>query len=146
MAFLDKQTRLGSAQAFSASGATTDYYDASSARNLGDGEPMALVFTVTTGADYTTTDETYTFALQCDDNTGFSTPLTCESRTVSAASSGLVAGTQVVLPIPTGLVEQYVRGYLTLGGTTPSISVTTDIVPMSFVRKPKDYPSSFTVY
>ena len=70
---------------------------------------------------------------------------TQESRAVSAASSGLAAGTLVVLPIPPGLTEQYVRGYLTLGGTTPSISVNCDILPLCAVRKPKDYASNFTI-
>lgn len=145
MAILDKQTRLATAQAFTASGATTDYFDCGAVRNLGDGEPMAMVFTVTTAADYTTADETYSFGIQCDDNTSFSTPTTQESRAVSAASSGLAAGTLVVLPIPPGLTEQYVRGYLTLGGTTPSISVNCDILPLSAVRKLKDYASNFTI-
>lgn len=141
----DKQTRLGDAQAFSASGATTDYYDSGVARNLGDGEPMAMLFTVTTGADITTGDETYKFGLQCDDNTSFSSALTLLERTVAAASSGLAAGKQVVLPIPPGLVERYIRGYLTLGGTTPSISVDCDIVPLSMVPKTAYYADGFDI-
>lgn len=150
MAFLDKQARLAAAQALSASGATTDYYDCSAARNFGDGEPMCMVFTVTTAADYTTTDEAYTFAIQGDDNTGFSSPVTIESKLFSLANANppgtyLTVGAQVILPIPPGLTEQYLRGYLTLGGTTPSVTFNCDIVPLSFVRKIKDYPSAFTV-
>ena len=144
--FIDNQLRLGLKQAFSASGASTDYWDNGKARNVGDGEPMAMVFTVTTDADYTTTDETYAFAIQCDDNTSFSSPTTLETRTISAASSGLVAGTKIALPFPPGvLVEQYVRAYLTLGGTTPSVTVTTDIMPLSMVSKRALYASGFAV-
>lgn len=146
MALIDNQLRLGSAQAFSASGATTDYWDTSKARNTGDGEALCMVFTVTTAADYTTTDETYQFAIQCDDNTSFSSPATLLTRTISAASSGLAVGVRVVVPFPPGaLVEQYVRGYLTLGGTTPSISVTTDIMPESMVPKTYLNASGFAV-
>jgi len=149
--YCDKQTRLGTAQALAASGATTDYLDISKARNLGDGEPKAMVFTVTTAADYGTTDEAYTFAVQCDDNTSFSSPTTLESRLFSLANGNapnayLKVGDQVVLILPTGTpVEQYVRGYLTLGGTTPSISVTCDIVPLSVVSKRALYASGFAV-
>lgn len=142
---LDKQTRLASAQALTASGATTDYLDIGGSRNLGDGEPMAMVFTVTTAADYTTADESYTFAIQGDDNTSFSTPTVLESRAVSAASGGLAVGKQVVLPIPTGLSERYLRGYLTLAGTTPSISVNCDVVPLVSVRKDYTYPNNYTI-
>lgn len=150
MAFLDKQTRLATAQALSASGNTTDYYDCGSARNLGDGEPMCMVYTITTAADYTTTDEAYTFAIQCDDNSSFSSATTLESRLFSLANGNapgtyLTVGSQVILPIPVGLTEQYIRGSLTLGGTTPSVTFNCDILPLSFVRKIKDYASNFTV-
>ena len=104
-----------------------------------------MLFTVTTGADYTTADETYKFGLQCDDNTSFSSPTTILERTISAASSGLAAGKQVVLPIPPGPVERYVRGYLTLGGTTPSISVDCDIVPLPMVPKTAYYADGFDI-
>jgi hypothetical protein len=148
--FLDRQTRLATAQTLAASGATTDYLDTTQARNLGDGEPMCMVFTMTTAADYVTTDEAYTFAIQCDDNAGFASPTTLESRLYSLANgngagTNLLAGAQVILPFPQGLVEQYVRGYVTEGGTTPTCTFNCDIVPLSFVRKPKDYPSAFSV-
>lgn len=151
MALIDNQLRLGTAQALSASGNTTDYLDISKVRNLGDGNPLAMVFTVTVAADYTTTDEAYTFAIQCDDNTSFSSPTTLESRLFSLANANppgtyLKAGAQVVLPIPAGLsVEQYVRGNFTLGGTTPSVTVTTDVMPLSMVAKTALYASGFAV-
>ncbi len=153
MSLYDNQVRLATAQAFSASGASTDYHDISKSRSLA-GEPLAMVFTVTTAADYTTTDEAYTFSLQCDDNTGFSSPVTLVSRLFSLANNNppgtfLKAGAQVSLPIPPGLLEgrteQYVRGYLTLGGTTPSVSVNIDIMPQSMVAKPALYASGFSI-
>lgn len=150
MAYLDKQTRLATAQALAASGNTTDYYDCSQARNFGDGEPMCMVYTITTAADYTTTDEAYTFAIQGDDNTGFSSATTIGSKLFSLANANppgtyLTVGAQVILPIPPGLTEQYLRGSLTLGGTTPSVTFNCDILPLSFVRKIKDYPSNFNI-
>ena len=125
---LDAETRLGSAQAFTSSGATTDYYDQGADVDLGRGEPMAAVFTVTTAADSTTGDETYKFAVETDDNTSFSSATEITGRTVAAAS--LAAGDRVVLPLPPD-AERYIRGYLTLGGTTPSVSCDCDILPLS---------------
>lgn len=147
---LDKQTRLAAAQNLTASGATTDYYDCGAARNLGEGEPMAMMFTITADTDYGTTDEAYTFALQGDDNTSFSSPTTIESKLYSLANGNapgtfLKAGAVVVLPIPPGLTERYLRGYLTLGGTTPIVTFNCDIVPLSSARKVTDYPSNFQV-
>lgn len=150
MALIDNQLRLGTAQALSASGATTDYWDTGKAREIGNGEPLAMVFTVTTAADYTTTDEAYTFTIQGDDNTGFSTPVTMASRLYSLANTNppgtyLTVGKQVVVPVTPGFQERYLRGYLTLGGTTPSVSVTTDIVPLSMVSKVSLQASGFSV-
>lgn len=150
MALIDNQLRLGTAQAFSATGGTTDYWDTGKAREIGNGEPLAMVFTVTTAADYTTTDETYSFAVQGDDNTGFSTPVLMASRLYSLANTNLpstylTAGKQVVVPIPPGFQERYLRGHLTLGGTTPSVTVTTDIMPLSMVSKVSLQASGFAV-
>lgn len=141
---LDAETRLASAQALTASGATTDYYDCGADTDIGRGEPMAMVFHVTTAADFTTTDETYAFAVQTDDNTSFSSAATLTSRTVAAAN--LAAGDRVVLPF-TPDNERYIRGYLTLGGTTPSISVDCDILPLSMVGQDHDihYASGFDI-
>jgi len=142
MALIDNALRLGTAQAFSASGATTDYWDNSKARNLGDGEPLCMVFTITTALAGTT--PTCSFAIQSDSSTGFGSAVTHE--TVAPAAALQVAGAQFALPIPPGVsISQYVRGYLTLGGTTPTVSVTTDIVPMSMVKKTALYASGFSV-
>lgn len=146
MGFRDKYTRLASAQAFSASGATTDYLDGDVAADIGAGEPLAVVFTPTVAADHTTGDETYNFAIQMDSDPAFGTVQTIISSTVAAAS--LVPGAKVVVPIPpilNGQQLRYLRGYLTLGGTTPSITVTVDVVPLSVVQEYIAYPSGFVV-
>jgi len=142
MAIIDNELRLGSAQAFSASGATTSYLDSGVARNLGSGEPMAMVFTVTTAADHTTGDESYSFAVQSDSSSAFGSAV--DNITLDVANTTLVAGYKVVLPLgPT--TTRYIRGYLTLGGTTPSVSVTTDIVPLEDVRKMAYYSAGYTI-
>lgn len=142
---LDNQLRLASNQAFTASGATTNCLDQSQAKNLGDGEPMAMVFTVTAAANYTT-NETYTFAIQSGTTSAFSSPTTLESRTISGASNALPVGAQVALVLPPCLsISEFIQGYLTLAGTTPTISVDVDILPLAAVRKEALYPSGFVV-
>ena len=140
MSFIDSQTHLGDSQAFTASGPTTNYLDCGVARNLGSGEPMALVFTVTTAPGGTT--PTFSFALQDDSDPAFGTVVT--ELTASPAAANLVVGTQVVLPLPPKL-NRYLRGYLTLGGTSPTISCSADIIPLSDVRESAHYAAGYTI-
>ncbi|MBA3755524.1 MAG: hypothetical protein H0X02_04560 [Nitrosomonas sp.] len=51
-----------------------------------------------------------TFQLQCDDNAAFSSAKT-PVATAAIPKATLVAGYQVILPIPPGLDERYVRLY-----------------------------------
>lgn len=137
---LDAQTRLSDAQALTASAASTNYYDLGSDRDIGSGEPLAVLVSVDVAADATSGDETYAFALVTDDNTSFSS-----ADTIMAISPGraqLVAGSQWVIPIPYAN-ERYIRLQNNLGGTTPSITITVDIVPMSMLDKKANYPSGF---
>ena len=144
---LDNALRLASAQAFSASGATSQYLDQSQAKNLGDGEPLCMLFTVTAAGNYTA-NETYTFAIQAASTSAFSSPTTLESRTIASAASNnpLAVGAQVALVLPPCVSDaEFLQGYLTLAGTTPTISVDCDILPLSAVRKEAFYPAGFTV-
>jgi len=129
--YIDLETRLSSAQAFAASGATTNYYDCGGAFNLDRGEPMAMVINVTTAADSTTGDETYSFAVQTDSASGFGTVATLVTQAIPATD--LTAGSQHVIPLPSGCL-QYIRGYATLAGTTPSVSADIDILPLSMAH------------
>lgn len=115
---------LGSSQALTASGATTDVKDFGGDYDKGPGgEVKGLIFVVETAADYTTGDETYTFTLQTDDNSGFSSAATLSSSG-TIAGSALTAGTKVFVPL-LNTNERYIRGYATLAGTTPSITIST---------------------
>lgn len=144
--FLDSQLLFSDAQALTASGASTNLIDLKQTNYLFDGEPMAVVVQIDTGADYTTGDETYTFAIQCDDNSSFSSATTVVSQAISAASSNLAAGAMKVIAIPVGVaVEQYMRVYYTLAGTTPSVTLTTFLVPLSFVPKYFNYNDNITI-
>lgn len=141
---VDAQLLFSDAQAITADAASTNLVDLGVARNLFDGEPMAVVLTIDVAADGTTTDETYEFQIETDDNASFSsaTDLLVHSITYGA----LLINTVHVLPIPVGAaVERYLRVYYNVGGTTPTLTVTAFLAPLSSVDKRKVYADNITI-
>lgn len=125
---LDAQTRLSNAQAVTATADSTNYIDLGVDRDIGRGQPQALVITVDVAADTANADETYQFQVETDDNTSFSSSTIIADRTIAGAS--LTAGSRHVIPL--GLtIERYLQGVYTVGGTTPSVTVTAFIQPMN---------------
>lgn len=144
---LDAQTLLSDAQAVTADAVSTntiDLGDVTPKRDIGSGEPLALVFTVDVAADATTGDETYQFELIQSANANLTSADVLAAMAVAAAS--LTAGAQVVLPVPPGVItKRYIGANYNVGGTTPTITVTASIVPQSFVPKIKSYADGFTI-
>lgn len=138
--FIDSQLLLSDAQALTATAASTNYIDLSADRDIGKGEPMALVVGVDVAMAGTT--PTFAAAIQTDDNTGFSSATTL--MTGQTYSTTLAAGTIMVIPIPE-TSERYVRANYTLGGTTPTVTVTSWVVPMSMVQNFIIYPNGYTI-
>lgn len=130
---LDSQNQYSSAQALTATAVSTNIIDHGADRNLGIGEPLAVVVVVTVALDGTTGDETYTVTIQADDNSGFAS-----AATVAPAFSltrGAAAGTTYVIPIPPDtLTERYSRLNYTLGGTTPTGTLSAYLQPMSMIQ------------
>ncbi|MBF0589019.1 MAG: hypothetical protein HQL53_07830 [Magnetococcales bacterium] len=134
--FIDKNLELADGQALTASAASTNVIDLGSDRDIGAGTPMYVVLQVDTAADGTTTDETYQFDIQTDDNVSFSSAGSLFSRTISYGD--LTAGAQFVFPMPHDN-ERYLRLYSTLGGTTPSVTISawlTDQAPQKWQAYP----------
>lgn len=124
----DAQDQFDSAHDLTASAASSNYIDKKHSAYFGAGVPLVAVILVTTAADHTTGNESYTAKLQCDDNTAFSsaTDLTSEIT----ISQNAVAGDKIYVDLPPNVnVEQYVRLYYTLGGTTPTLSVSAYLEP-----------------
>lgn len=146
--YIDAQNLLSDSQAFTASGASTNYIDLSSDRDIGVGEPLAVVITVEVAADVASTDETYAFAVQADDNSSFSSPRDVISRsfTTAQATTELAINKKVVFLLPADdLTERYLRLYATLGGTTPSITISAWLAPASFVQNDKYFADAITI-
>ena len=116
---IDKLAEFSDAQTVTATGASTNHMDLSVAgRDISPDEQLYLHITVE-AIDASSGDETYSVALQMDDNSSFSSATSVGSQTIPRTAA---VGQKYELPIPTGVTERYVRVYATLGGTTPSLT------------------------
>ncbi len=140
---LDKLNQYSDAQALTASAASTNVIDhgPGAERRLGTGEPMAVVITVDVAL--AGTSPTFQATLQSDDAEAFpSAGTVAQSKQYSA----LAAGAKVVIPVPPGeATERYTRLNYTLGGTTPSITVTAQLQPMSMIQNDAVYADGFSI-
>ncbi|MCO1435445.1 hypothetical protein L0Z13_11285 [Burkholderia multivorans] len=133
---IDSLLEFSRAQALTATGASTNIIDLGSDRDIGPGQPLWAVIAVQVAADNTTGDETYSIALQTDDNAAFSSPTTI--ATVAPAAAAMTAGARFVIGMPFAN-ERYLRLNYTLGGTTPSVTLNaflTDQEPASWQAYP----------
>lgn len=119
--YIDSLLQFCDAQALTASAASPNVIDLGSDRDIGPGRSLWVVICVGVAADHTTGDETYQFDLQTDDNSAFASPTSIAS--VAPAAASLVAGARLVMGMPFAN-ERYLRLYSTLGGTTPSVTIT----------------------
>lgn len=144
---LDKLTTLATAQALTATAYSTDNIDLGDVtpkRDIGNGEPLALLVTVTVAADFTSANETYEFQFVQSANSDMSSHDVLAARVVPAAQ--LAVGDRVVIPVPKGAVtKRYVSGRAVLGGTTPSVTVNFDLLPLSSVEQYAAYADGFTI-
>lgn len=141
---LDSQLAFSEDQAVTADAASTNVIDLGAARNVFDGEPMAVLLQVSVAADATTGDETYEFQIETDDAAAFGSPTDLVAHSIAAAS--LTANSLHVIPIPVGQsVERYLRVYYNVGGTTPSVTVSAYLLPLSGISKRRDYADNSTI-
>jgi hypothetical protein len=141
--YIDRQNKFSIAQALTATAVSTDVIDLGADRNIGIGEPMAVVLNVDVAAGGTS--PTLVFAIQADDNVGFSSAATiASSATLTGAQ--LVAGAQFVLPVPPDLTtERFIRVNYTVGGTSPTVTVSCQLQPMNMIQNYVSYPDGFTI-
>lgn len=158
MATIDLNLLFSDAQAVTADAVGTNVIDLTTARSIGSGEPMAVVFVVDVAADQTTGDEDYTFDVEFATNAAQTTGRQLigrrifESGTPTAPAQDadlLVAGFQFYIPIPPVSAsedERYLGIRYDVTGTSPTITCTAYLTPLCMVDSPKTaYPNGYTV-
>lgn len=148
---LDAQLQLSDAQAVTSADAystnTVDTGAGTPARQIGDGEPMALVVSVDTAAAGDGTPASFTntfdFIVVESPNANLSSHTEVIKRRVPGAQ--LTAGAIVVIPIPPGKpTERYIGARYELG-TDDTITVSAWFLPMSFIAKLKAYARGYVI-
>lgn len=159
MAYIDAQNLFSDSQAVTTSAVGTNVIDLSVDRSIGNGEPMAVVFNVEVAADQTTGDEDYTFDVEYASDAAQTTGRQLigrrvfESGTPGAPAQDadlLVAGFQFVIVVPPTELsesERYIGIRYTTAGTSPTITCSANLKPLSMVDKLIDggYPDGFTI-
>jgi len=155
--FIDAQSQFSDAQALTTTAVGTNVIDLLSDSSIGNGEPLAVVFVVDVAADQTTGDEDYTFDVEYASNAAQTTGRQLigrrafESGTPDAPAQDadlLVAGFTFSIPLPpTALTEseRYIGVRYVLAGTSPTITVTSYLAPLSSVNAYNTYPAGYTI-
>lgn len=148
--YLDALGLVSDAQALSgaATTASTNAIDltalSSGARDLGDGEPLVMAIGIDVAADLADGNETYQFDFIQSVNANLSSPTVLESRVISRTL--LTVGTLHYVPVPPGAITaRYIGMQYVLGGTTPSITMTTWLTLMSMIQRFRAYPKGYVV-
>lgn len=113
-------------------------------RRVGTGEPMTFMVQVDVAADHTTGNETYQVDIVQSDNADLSAADVIESRIISYAD--LTAGSVQYIDLPAKTpTKRYLGLQYTLGGTTPTITLTAALQPKSMIEAKTDYASGFAL-
>lgn len=141
--YVDALGTFSDAQALTGTADSTSSIDLGGDHNVGIGEPMSVVITLDVAADAADGDETYVIALETDDNSSFSSGTLIGSATITR---GDVAGTKYVIAIPQDTTaEQYLQLQCTLGGTSPTVTITAFLTASNMIQNYVAYPGGFTV-
>ena len=155
--FLDGQLQFSDSQAVTADAVGTNVIDLAVDRSIGNGEPMAVLITVEVAADQGTGDEAYTFDVEYASDAAQTTARNLIGRRVFEAGTPtapaqdadlLVAGFSIVIPIPPTKLsesERYLGIRYDVGGTTPTITCSAHLVPLSMIDATNDYASGSTI-
>lgn len=144
---LDVLTRLSNAQALTATAVSENTIDFGNVTPKNDpfaGTPLALVFCIDVAADFTTGNETYSFEAIASASANLGTPTVLAKRDIVATL--LTAGSVHVLTVPPGAdILRYFGANWTLAGTTPTVTVTTHLVPLANVDEFRAYAKGYTI-
>lgn len=142
---LDALLRLSDNQALTAgtvvSTNSVDLGDVTPKRDVGIGEPIAIIVAVDVAPDGTT--DTFSFDTIGATNGALTAGVVQHvRRTIPKAK--LVAGALVVLDVPPGMDERYL-GVRYVVGAGDTISVSAFVVPRSFIQYVKNYARGYVI-
>lgn len=144
--FIDALLQVSAAQALVATALSTNTIDLGNPtvkNQIGDGEPMGFLVNNNVAADFTTTDETYNVQVVSSASANLSSPTVLAQQAILTAAQR-AAGAKMFLFIPKGApIQRYIGLNFVLGGTTPSITVTAELVPASGVEAQQVYAKNF---
>lgn len=149
----DLQTQFSSAQAITASAASTNYIDLNSIKNIGVGQDLNLVAIVTTAFTDSGSDSTVTISVQTDDNSSFSSAATLLTLNTLAALTA--AGTTRIAKLPqlasgsltttsAGGYERYMQLYYTVANGNLTTGAITAFLSLD-VQAWTPYASGFSI-
>ena len=154
---LDAQMLFSDAQAVTTDAVGTNVIDLGISRPLAVGEPMGVLFTIDVAADQTTGDEDYTFDVEYASDAGQTTARQLVGRAVFESGTPgapaldadlLVAGFQFVIPVMSakaGIQNQFLGIRYDTTGTTPTITVTAALMPLSMIQNDVLYADAITI-
>jgi len=143
---LDALAKLSSSQALSVGTAvSTDKYDLGDVtprRDVGAGEPMAIIITVEETA--VVSADSFAFAIVSDEDAALGSPTVHLTRTIAGAL--LVEGALIVLDIPPG-PQAYQRylGVRYILGASDTVTVSAHICPRNHIPAQAYYATAFEV-
>jgi hypothetical protein len=154
---LDAENLFSDAQAVTTDAVGTNVIDLGVNRSIGNGEPMAVLYTVDVAADQTSGDEDYQFEVEYATDAAQTTGRQLVGRRIFESGSPaapyqdadlLVAGFKFYIPIPPTLRTESAR-YLGIRydttGTSPTITVTAALIPLSMAQAENTYANNYTI-
>jgi hypothetical protein len=143
----DVLMQVSDAQALTAtafSDKSIDLGNPTTKRRVGTGKPIEFFFQTDVSADHTTGNETYQVDLVQSDNADLSTPDVLESQIV--VYSDLVAGKIWSIGVPAARpTKRHIGLQYTLGGTSPTWTVTAGLIMHDQMDSHTDYASGFAI-
>lgn len=132
---VDYENEYSDAQALTATAASEHVIDHGAAGDVGEGEAMGIV--ITCDVALAGTSPTLDIELQQDTAAAFPSP----SGVISLSQiTAMGAGDKKVLPVPPGaLLERASRLNYTLGGTTPTVTLSASLMPLRSIPNWRAY-------
>jgi len=154
---LDSGLQFSDSQVITADAVGTNVISLQQDRAIGIGEPMGVVFVVEVAADQATGDEDYTFDVEYASDAAQTTGRQLIGRRVFESGTPvapaqdadlLVAGYKFVIPIPpTDLSESelFLGVRYDVAGTTPNITVSAYLMPLSMIQMEVAHADGITI-